>query len=127
MRKRPTGVALLAVAAAILGVIAILGAGAWWGASNGLAVLPRVHGGERLIALILLAAGLAELVFAYGAWTLRPWAWSLGVVLEIVLIVLAVLQLGRFEVVRHIVTIAIAAVCLWYLLLPGVKAAFGRA
>ena len=126
MRNRPAGIAILAVVAAVLGVLALLGAGAWWNASEGLAWLPRIHGGEKLIALVLLATGLSELVFAYGAWALRPWAWTLGVVLEIVVIVLALLQLGRLEPVRHIVTIVIAAVVLWYLSTPRVRAAFGR-
>ena len=86
MQQRPVGITMLAIAAAVLGVLAILAAGAWWNASEGLAWLPRIHGGERLIALVLLAVGLAELVFAYGAWTLRPWAWTFGVVsLELVI------------------------------------------
>jgi hypothetical protein len=126
MQQRPTGVAVLAVAAAVLGVLAILAAGAWWNASEGLAWLPRIHGGEKLIALVLLGVGLLELVLAYGAWMLRPWAWTLGVALEIVVIVLAVLQLGRLEFARHIVTIVIAGVTLWYLATPRVRAAFGR-
>ena len=126
MQQRPTGVAVLAVAAVALGVLALLAAGAWWNASEGLALLPRVHGGERLVALVLLAAGLLELVLAYGVWTLRPWAWTLGVVLEILVIVLAVLQLGRLEPVRHIITITIGVITLWYLTRPRVRAAFGR-
>jgi hypothetical protein len=126
MKQRPTGVAVLAVAAAVLGVLAILAAGAWWNASEGIAWLPRIHGSEKLVALVLLAVGLCELVLAYGAWTLRPWAWTFGVVLQIAVIVLAALQLGRLEVARHILTIAIASVTLWYLATPQVKAAFGR-
>jgi hypothetical protein len=126
MQKRPVGIAVLAIAAAVLGVLALLGAGAWWNASEGLAWLPRIHGGERLIALVLLAVGLSELVFAYGAWTLRPWAWTFGVALEVIVIVLAVLQLGRLEFIRHIVTIVIAGVALWYLTTPRVRTAFGR-
>ena len=126
MKERPTGVAVLAVAAAVLGVLAILAAGAWWNASEGVAWLPRVHGGEKLIALVLLAVGLCEIVLAYGAWMLRPWAWTLGVALQIAVIVLAVLQLGRLEFVRHVVTIAIAGLTLWYLTTPRVRAAFGR-
>lgn len=126
MKQRPTGVAVLAVAAAVLGVLAILAAGAWWNASEGIAWLPRIHGSEKLVALVLLAVGLCELVLAYGAWTLRPWAWTFGVVLQIAVIVLAALQLGRLEVARHILTIAIASVTLWYLARPQVKAAFGR-
>jgi hypothetical protein len=126
MQQRPTGVAVLAVAAAVLGVLAILGAGAWWNASEGLAWLPRIHGGERLIALVLLGVGLSELVLAYGAWMLRPWAWTVGVVLEVIVIVLAVLQLGRLEFLRHIITIVIAGATLWYLATPRVRALFGR-
>ena len=126
MQQRPTGVAVLAVAAVALGVLALLAAGAWWNASEGLALLPRVHGGERLVALVLRAAGLLELVLAYGVWTLRPWAWTLGVVLEILVILLAVLQLGRLEPVRHIITITIGVITLWYLTRPRVRAAFGR-
>jgi hypothetical protein len=126
MRERPTGVAVLAVAAAVLGVLAILAAGAWWNASEGVAWLPRIHGGEKLIALVLLAVGLCEIVLAYGAWMLRPWAWTFGVALQIAVIVLAVLQLGRLEFVRHVVTIAIAGLTLWYLTTPRVRAAFGR-
>jgi hypothetical protein len=126
MQQRPTGVAVLAVAAAVLGVLAILGAGAWWNASEGLAWLPRIHGGERLIALVLLGVGLSELVLAYGAWMLRPWAWTVGVVLEVIVIALAVLQLGRLEFLRHIITIVIAGATLWYLATPRVRALFGR-
>jgi hypothetical protein len=126
MQQRPTGVVVLAVAAAVLGVLAILAAGAWWNASEGLAWLPNIHRGERLIALVLLLVGVSELVFAYGAWTRRPWAWTFGVVLQIVVIVLAVLQLGRFEFVRHAITIIVAAFTLWYLTTPRVRAAFGR-
>jgi hypothetical protein len=126
MQKRPVGIAILAVVAAVLGVLALLAAGAWWNASEGLAWLPRIHGGEKLIALVLLATGLSELVFAYGAWALRPWAWTLGVILEIVVIVLALLQLGRLEPIRHIITIVIASVVLWYLSTTRVRAALGR-
>jgi len=126
MQQRPTGVAVLAVAAAVLGVLAILGAGAWWNASEGLAWLPRIHGGERLIALVLLGVGLSELVLAYGAWMLRPWAWTVGVVLEVIVIALAALQLGRLEFLRHIITIVIAGATLWYLATPRVRALFGR-
>jgi len=126
MGQRPVGLTVLAVAAAVLGVLALLAAGAWWGASDGLALLPRVHGGERLVALALLVVGLSELVLAYGVWTLRPWAWTLGVALEIIVIILAVLQLGRLEPLRHLFTIGLAAVTLWYLNTPRVRTVFAR-
>ena len=124
--QRPVGVAVLAIAAAVLAALAIIGASIWWNASEGLLWFPRLHTGARLIALILLAVGVAEFVFAYGAWRLRPWAWTLGVGLEAVVLVVAVLQLGRAEFGRHVLTIVIAAAILWYLATPRVRAAFGR-
>jgi hypothetical protein len=57
---------------------------------------------------------------------LRPWAWTLGVVLDVIVIALALLQLGRLEYARHIVTIAIAGLTVWYLATPRVRAVFGR-
>jgi len=126
MQQRPTGVAVLAVAAAVLGALALIGAAAWWNASEELVWLPGIHA-ERQIAFILVVVGLCEVVFAYGAWRLRPWAWTFGVVLEAVALVLAVVQLGRQQLFdRHILTIVLAAFILCYLTTPRVRAAFGR-
>ena len=56
--------------------------------------------------------GAIELLFAYGAWTLRSWAWVLGVVGS----ALALLQAD----------IAIALAILAYLNTSTVRHAFGR-
>jgi hypothetical protein len=126
MQQRPTGVAVLAVAAAVLGALALIGAAAWWNAFEELVWLPSIHA-ERQIAFILVVVGLCEVVFAYGAWRLRPWAWTFGVVLEAVALVLAVVQLGRQQLFdRHILTIVLAGFILRYLTTPRVRAAFGR-
>ena len=125
MQQPPTGVAVLAIAAAVLGALAIIGAGAWWNASDALVWLPRIHA-ERFIALVLLVVGISEVVFAYGAWRLRHWAWTLGFVLEVIALVVAVLQLGRSDFGRHILTIVLAGIVLSYLATPRVRAAFGR-
>jgi hypothetical protein len=125
MQQRPFGVAVLALAAAVLGAFALIGAAAWWNASEALVWLPSIHA-ERSIALVMLVVGVTEVVFAYGAWRLRPWAWTLGAVLEIVALILALLQLGRSDFGRHVLTIVLAAIVLLYLATPRVRAAFGR-
>jgi hypothetical protein len=125
MKQRPTGVTVLAVVAAVVGVLVLLGAGAWWGASDHPVWLPNIHA-ERLFALVLLVIGICELVLACGAWMLRRWSWTFGVVLQVILIVLSMLQLGRSDSVRHILTIVIAGITLWYLARPKVRAAFGQ-
>jgi uncharacterized membrane protein (DUF2068 family) len=118
MQERPVGVAAMAVAAGAIGVIALLEV-----AVSGLARLPDL---QNVASLIVIVVGLSELVFAYGAWMLRPWTWTFGVGLAVIVIVLAVLDLTRAESTRNIVVIAIAGVMLWSLATPRVRAAFGR-
>ena len=112
---RPTGVTVLAVLAAIGGVLLLLGA---------LALLATVP----LFGIVSLALAILYLGLAYGLWTLQPWAWMLGVGLSIVSIVLSILQViqGQTTIVSAIISIAISGVILYYLYTPPVKAAFGR-
>ena len=126
--QRPTGVTIIAVLSAIAGVfgllagIALLTAGSVIGAAAGL-------GGFVVVgALIVIAYSILSLVLAYGFWTLQPWAWPLGIGVEVLGIVQAVLQFmnDTRQLVSLIISLAIAGVVLWYLFQPHVKAAFGR-
>ena len=68
------------------------------------------------------------LAFAYGAWTLKPWAWTLGIVAEGLGIALAVLFIvDGSSITSQAISIMIAGAILYYLFTPAVKAAFGRA
>jgi len=124
-RVRPFGLTILAIGAVLVGALALLGAAGWWAASDGVFFLPRLHGVERIVALALLALGALEMALAYGLWTLRPWAWALGVGLEAAALVLAVLQLGHGVPGSHLLTLVLAAVTLWYLSRARVRAALG--
>jgi hypothetical protein len=125
---RPTGITILAILAAIGGVLGIfaglllmvggaaLGAAAGSGALAGLAAL---------IGAVTLALAVGYLVFAWGAWGLQPWAWTLGVVLAAISVVLGLFNLinGDFSAV---ISIAIAGAITYYLFRPEIRAAFGR-
>jgi hypothetical protein len=67
-------------------------------------------------------------VLGYGFWTLKPWAWTLGVGLQGAGIALNILQFvnDSTQLVSAIISIAISVAILWYLFQPHVKAAFGR-
>ena len=135
---RPTGVTILAVLALIGGIFNVLGgllalmggsmAGAAVGGSQGAAV-----GGMFFIfAVILLAVGILYLAFAYGAWTLKPWGWALGIIAALASLVftaISVVTSGDMmaSLTGSIIPIAVAAVIIWYLNQPTVKSAFGRA
>jgi uncharacterized membrane protein (DUF2068 family) len=125
--QRPTGVTIIAILSAIGGVLGLLaslvllGLGAA-GAAAGLGGLAFIAG------IIVLAYSILSLVLAYGFWTLKPWAWPLGVGVQAVGILQAILQFANdsSQIVNLVISIAIAGVILWYLFQPHVKAAFGR-
>ena len=132
VQSRPTGITILAVLSAIGGVLAILAGlfatvlGGAVGAATGSAA---VGGLVSLLGIIAIVYGGLSLAFAYGAWTLKPWAWTLGMASQIVGIGLAIVYIatGNSTVSSQILSIAISAVIIYYLNTPPVKAAFGRA
>ncbi len=136
--QRPTGVTILAILAAIGGILALCGALALIGLGG---VVGGILGGRVsptagflvgalgvVVGLITLAIASLNLAFAYGAWNLRPWAWMLGIVTEIISGLLSLIRLvdGRGSVGGEAVNIAIAAIIVYYLMTPEVRKAFGR-
>ena len=127
--QRPTGITVMAVFSAIGGVfgllasLALLGLGAAVSTTSGLGGLAFVAG------IIILAYSVLSLVLAYGFWTLKPWAWPLGIGVQVLGIIQAVLQFmnNSSNVISLVISLAIAGVILWYLYQPHVKSAFGRA
>jgi hypothetical protein len=111
------GITILAVLAAIGGVFGLIGALALVGTGVGL-----------ILGLLLLALSVLYIGFAYGAWTLKPWAWTLGIVAavgRIVLVALSVVTGG--SIAGEIVGLLISVGILYYLMTPEIKKAFGRA
>jgi hypothetical protein len=126
---RPMGVTILAVLAAIVGVLSLLGALALLG---GGALIAGAGGGMfagafGLFGIITLVLAVLYFAFAYGAWTLKPWAWTLGIVSQVVSIVLSILSiLGGQSVTSQLIGLVISLVILYYLDTPDVRRAFGR-
>ncbi len=120
---RPTGITILAILAAIGGVFGLL---AGFGVLLVGTVLFGALGG--LLGLAALAYAGLLIAFAYGAWTLKPWAWPLGVAVAVFGIVLSVVYiLGGSSVGSQALGIVVDGAILYYLNQPGIKAIFGRA
>ena len=131
-RRRPQTVAILAILVAIAGVGAVLAvlAGA---AIHGLTSLDAIEG---LIVVGALALAALCLAVAYGAWTLKPWAWTLGVVAggATILYMAAVLVRGWADLMADapplavvgLLVLVVATAGLFFWSRPEVKAAFGR-
>jgi hypothetical protein len=126
---RPTGITVLSILAFISGAIGTL---SWlsklagkpiWGAGGAAFV-----GGAYDYWTVLLILSVLQVAFAYGAWTLKPWGWWLGMALQVVSIAFALLYvvLGS-SFAAQMLTILISAVLLYYLLSTPVRQAFRRA
>jgi len=135
MVQRPVGISIIAVLAALIGVVCFVGAALFAAFSTagdflqnmiemyGSTVLPDIGSLLTAIALgiagVLAIIGILYLVTAYGLWTGRGWARMLAIILLILDIIGGLLTLPG-----GIVSIIIAAVLLWYFFTPSVRAFF---
>jgi hypothetical protein len=126
MNQRPTGVTILAILAFIGGAFGILGGLALLGL--GVAFAGAAAGGLGFIfGILLLALSILYLWVGWGFWNLKRSAWSVGLVVFGAGILIAFIQflLAGQNLTNLIVTIVINGIVIYYLLTPGVKAAFG--
>jgi uncharacterized membrane protein (DUF2068 family) len=74
-----------------------------------------------------LIMGLLYLITAYGLFGLKPWAWMVAVVVQVLALVSHLAGFFQGQVAGAVVGLLIAGGILFYLMRPHVKAAFGRA
>ncbi len=136
--KRPVGVTILAVIAIMYGIFSLLLAllgllGSALVVSGVGNVANRYSIGTLAYATISDAVlGILYLAFGIGAFSLKRWAWTTGVValvLDVVREIVGVVIHGfsASNIVGFSITIVIALLLLWYLFRPNVRAAFGKA
>jgi hypothetical protein len=131
--ERPQTVTVVAILAAVGGVGAVLAVLAGAFVVHGVDSLDATDAVIVTPALVLAALYLA---LASGAWTLKPWAWTLGLVVAVATIayVAAILGTQWTELMRDapplawigllVAGIAAVGLVLWFR--PDVKEAFGH-
>ncbi len=136
MTQRPTGVTILAVLCVIGGLLALLfgslftfmgptiAAQAAAADEAGAMVTGPMMMGFGVVSFIM---GVLYLITAYGLFGLKPWAWMVAVVVQILALVSHVAGLLQGQVAGAVIGFLIAGGILYYLMRPHVKAAFGRA
>jgi len=130
--RRPTGVTILAILAFIAGIWGLL-MGCTLAGLGGLS-LPAALVGASLpgwalwAGLSTLAYAVLQLVVGYGAWTLRPWAWLVGVIVAAWGALNALFAMFGGNLFGGLIGLVIPGIILFYLLFDNdVKRAFGRA
>lgn len=128
---RPTGVTVLAILAALNGIFSVIGGLALAGLSAAVGALGAagpfgaLAGVGSVLGITVAILGVVGIIWAVGAYRLRPWAWTLGIVVYAISVLMAIIttMLGGSV---DVLTIALGASVLFYLTRPHVKDAFGR-
>jgi hypothetical protein len=124
--KRPFGVTLIAILALIGGLF-----GLCWPtlAFMGSAILPGIFGTIGALAGVFLIIGpILQLIFAYGAFKLRSWAWYLGLIATGITVIGVVINLiNGASIWSALWGSTLAIIIFIYLLTSNVRNAFGTA
>jgi hypothetical protein len=123
MRQPPIGIAVLGFFAVVNGIsAAVIGL-----QLMGIVVFGPVSTGTGVFfwGLMAFILGVLYVAVAYGAWNLRIWAWTTGMLLAVLGILNAVLILfATGDLTKGLAAALLPAVILWYLNSQGVKEAF---
>jgi hypothetical protein len=122
--ERPVGITILAVLAIIGGLISIA-AGLSIGILGG--ITPGVQGPVGLIGVVALIVGILQLIYGFGLWTLKPWAWLLALIGSLLSAISGLVQIfAGGNASGGLLSIIIAAIIVWNLTTPDIKRAFRR-
>ena len=134
--KRPLGVTIIAVLLIIAGILGLIFGGLALAAAFTLGHTLDVHHHATtstvvdtlgvILASIPLILGLLALIFAWGLWALKRWAFWVTVALDVLFLLRYLLEFARHQLVATgIVGIIISVAILIYLFAdPNVRAAF---
>ena len=128
MPKRPVGVTILGVLAAVAAGVSLYHALQFFG------ILPVMLGRFQFFGQNLWGAmvfGFNAVLWALVAWgllSLKPWAWLFTIVIAVLGLLSAIFGLlGGSELSAMLPALVMDAIILIYCFTPGVKQAFGRA
>jgi len=128
--ERPLGLTVLAVLDVITGIFAIIGGMAIAEILimfPAIADMPIFAGFATAFGVlfggVLVIMGIIALLVGWGFWKGREWAWTLGVILYVICILLGLLPILRGDV-SGIVGVIVGGVILYYLFKPKVRAWF---
>jgi hypothetical protein len=117
--RRPAGVGLIAILLAASALVS--GIGALLALGLGGNILPDAEqSNSAALAIAYVAFAAAQGVVAWGFWTLRGWAWTLGVALQALNVVVGIVQLVLVGLtgigIQGLASIVVGAVLIAYLM-----------
>jgi hypothetical protein len=116
-KERPLGVT-------IIGILWIIGGLLYLAGGTGLAFLAGPFGAGFGTVMVIL--GLIYILLGIGCFMAWPWVWTIGVILTIIGLLIGIASLFTTGF-GALLTIIIAAIILYYLFQPHVRAYFSKA
>ena len=137
MKKRPTGITLIAILYIILGVLSLLWSGLVFGIGGMTSMAGSLFGAEAMASFgssnlwsgtfgLILAT--VQIVTAVGLLMLKRWAWYLAIIAVALTVVEGIIGIfggGFFAFVCASIGLIIPAAILVYLLRPQIRTLFG--
>jgi uncharacterized membrane protein (DUF2068 family) len=124
--NRPLGVSILSVYSWIIGILAVVEGTVVILLSPGTPYLAAPVAVIMALGVFAVVLGACQIVFGYGAWGLRPWAWPFGLVLFVSSVPLDLATLQASTTASTVISILLTAVVVYYLLQRHIRRAFGR-
>ncbi len=129
---RPTGVTVIAILSLISGLLGLCGVSPLLGISVIGAIIPtgvtQILGAIGIVVSALLVVGpILQIIFAYGAWNLRSWAWWFGIVatgISVLGVIIGIIGSGGAAVPTVVTNALLPIIIFIYLLVPDVRRAF---
>jgi len=135
--KRPTGITIIAIVYIVLAVLSLLWSGLVFGLGGLGSLFGGLFGADNVAAMgtssawsgfLGIVTALVQIVVAIGLLSLKKWAWFLALIsvaLTVVQGIVGIFGGGPFAWMCGILGLLIPVGILIYLLLPGIRKAFG--
>ena len=122
MSERPLGVTILGILWILGGLLLVIG-----GIIGGAALMMVGLGGlGAALGVIFFIIGIVDLLLGLGCFKAWSWVWIVGVIFSAISILIGIVSLVTTGF-SALIEIVIAAIILYYLFQPQVKAYFGKA
>jgi hypothetical protein len=118
MSGKPTGVVVLAILQ-LLGALSALAVGVL---ALMVFMISPIFSIFAILALLPLIIGIIGLILFYGLWTMKGWAWLWTLIINLLGLLLGLF--GNLLDPMNLLSIALSAIIVIYLLMPATKAHF---
>ena len=119
--NRPGGVTFLTIIEVVLGVLLLLGV-----VATKVQFMHRIRWSVESATILLLILAITSFCLAYGFWSGKAWAWTIGMALAVFGIIFSVFSLYVRPTLGEVIYLLANLIVIYYLIQPRIHGYFGR-